>query len=149
MILHSSRSTGFPKITHYGLISNIAMSIPKTGFSALPLFPWFRSFLHVRPPTFPLSPLDPTCADRVPHSFRCIYNGKAHTLMPPNLPLTSANICKVIRSSPTRPVQHFAVPHVLEMLAETKEGTETLASFEDVSFAGAPVPVSVCRFPTS
>lgn len=74
-------------------------------------------------------------------SFRCFYHGKAFTLMPPHLPLTSANICRIIHASPTRPVQHFAVSYVLKLLAETDEGTQTLAEFESVSFAGAPVPV--------
>jgi hypothetical protein len=62
--------------------------------------------------------------------------------MPPHLPLTSANICRIIRNSPTKPVQHFAVPYVLKLLAETEEGVKTLAGFEAVSFAGAAVPVS-------
>lgn len=62
--------------------------------------------------------------------------------MPPNLPLTAANICKIIRASPTPPVQHFAVPYVLKLLGETEEGVQTLAGFEAVSFAGAAVPVS-------
>jgi acyl-CoA synthetase (AMP-forming)/AMP-acid ligase II len=47
VILHSSGSTGFPKpvfITHYGLVANAAMSLPKTGFSALPLFHGFGHF---------------------------------------------------------------------------------------------------------
>lgn len=47
VILHSSGSTGFPKpvyITHLGLIANMAYSIPKTGFSALPLFHGFGHF---------------------------------------------------------------------------------------------------------
>ena len=47
VILHSSGSTGFPKpvyITHYGLIANLAISLPKTGFSALPLFHGFGHF---------------------------------------------------------------------------------------------------------
>lgn len=47
VILHSSGSTGFPKpvyITHYGLVANAAMSIPGTGFSALPLFHGFGHF---------------------------------------------------------------------------------------------------------
>lgn len=61
--------------------------------------------------------------------------------MPPHLPLTSANICKVIRASPTRPTQHFAVPYVLKLLGETDEGVRTLADFDTVSFAGAAVPV--------
>ncbi|KAL7418303.1 hypothetical protein Q5752_006759 [Cryptotrichosporon argae] len=121
VILHSSGSTGFPKpvyITHYGLIANAAQSLPKTGFSALPLFHGFGHF----------------------SIFRCIYHGMTFTLMPPHLPLTSANICRIIRSSPTPPVQHFAVPYVLKLLAETEEGTRTLAGFEAVSFAGAAVP---------
>ncbi|ORY34306.1 putative L-aminoadipate-semialdehyde dehydrogenase [Naematelia encephala] len=121
VILHSSGSTGFPKpvyITHYGLIANLAQSIPKTGFSALPLFHGFGHF----------------------SIFRCIYNGKAFTLMPPHLPMTAANICRTIKNSPTKPVQHFAVPYVLKLLAETEEGTAALAEFEAVSFAGAAVP---------
>lgn len=47
VILHSSGSTGFPKpvyVTHYGLIANAATSVPKTGFSALPLFHGFGHF---------------------------------------------------------------------------------------------------------
>jgi acyl-CoA synthetase (AMP-forming)/AMP-acid ligase II len=54
VILHSSGSTGFPKpvfITHYGLIANMATSLPKTGFSALPLFHGFGHFsMYVNPP---------------------------------------------------------------------------------------------------
>lgn len=121
VVLHSSGSTGFPKpvfITHYGLIANAAQSLPKTGFSALPLFHGFGHY----------------------SVFRCMYHGKTFTLMPPNLPLTSANICRIIRSSPTPPVQHFAVPYVLKLLGETDEGVQTLANFEAVSFAGAAVP---------
>ena len=39
--------SGFPKpvyVTHYGLIANAAQSIPKTGFSALPVFHGFGHF---------------------------------------------------------------------------------------------------------
>ncbi len=75
--------------------------------------------------------------------FRCVYHGKTFTLFPPNLPLTAANLCKIIAKSPTRPVQHFAVPYVLKLMGETEEGTAALASFEAVSYAGAAVPVSV------
>ncbi|WVR04609.1 hypothetical protein IAU60_001620 [Kwoniella sp. DSM 27419] len=121
VVLHSSGSTGFPKpvfISHYGLIANAAQSLPKTGFSALPLFHGFGHF----------------------SIFRCFYHGKTFTLMPPNLPLTAANICRIIKKSPTPPVQHFAVPYVLKLLGETEEGVQTLADFEAVSFAGAAVP---------
>lgn len=47
VILHSSGSTGFPKpvyVTHFGMIANAAQSVPKTGFSALPLFHGFGHF---------------------------------------------------------------------------------------------------------
>lgn len=47
VILHSSGSTGFPKpvfVTHYGMIANAAVSVPKTGFSALPLYHGFGHF---------------------------------------------------------------------------------------------------------
>lgn len=47
VLLHSSGSTGFPKpvyITHNGILANAAFSIPKTGFSALPLFHGFGHF---------------------------------------------------------------------------------------------------------
>lgn len=121
VILHSSGSTGFPKpvyVTHYGLIANAAVSVPKTGFSALPLFHGFGHF----------------------SIFRCIYHGKTFTLFPPHLPITSANIVRVINSSPTPPVQHFAVPYVLKLLGETEEGVQSLAKMEVVSFAGAAVP---------
>lgn len=121
VILHSSGSTGFPKpvyISHYGLIANAAVSVPKTGFSALPLFHGFGHF----------------------SIFRCMYHGKTFTLFPPHLPITASNIVRVINDSPTPPVQHFAVPFVLKLLAETAEGVESLAKMEAVSFAGAAVP---------
>lgn len=47
VILHSSGSTGFPKpvfVTHYGMVANAAVSVPKTGFSALPLYHGFGHF---------------------------------------------------------------------------------------------------------
>lgn len=47
VILHSSGSTGFPKpvyVTHYGLLANASLSVPGTGFSALPLFHGFGHF---------------------------------------------------------------------------------------------------------
>lgn len=73
-------------------------------------------------------------------SFRCFFHGKAFTLLPPHLPITSGNIVKTIRNSPSPPQQHFAVPYVLKLLAETDEGIASLASFEAVSYAGAAVP---------
>ncbi|KAL1412125.1 hypothetical protein Q8F55_003125 [Vanrija albida] len=121
VILHSSGSTGFPKpvyITHYGMIANAANSVPKTGFSALPLFHGFGHF----------------------SIFRCIYHGKAFTLLPPHLPITADNIVRTIAMSPTPPVQHFAVPYVLKLLSESEAGTRSLASMETVSYAGAAVP---------
>lgn len=69
-----------------------------------------------------------------------MYHGKAFTLLPPHLPITSGNIVRTIQSSPSPPQQHFAVPYVLKLLAETEEGIKSLASFEAVSFAGAAVP---------
>lgn len=47
---------------------------------------------------------------------------------------------RCIASSPTPPVQHFAVPYVLKLLAESPAGVASLASMEAVSFAGAAVP---------
>ncbi|KAK7060800.1 hypothetical protein VNI00_000533 [Paramarasmius palmivorus] len=120
VILHSSGSTGFPKpvyITHYGLIANMAINQNKPGFSTLPVFHGYGHFAL----------------------FRCMYPGKPMTLFPPHLPLTSANICAVYEASPpTR--QCFAVPYVIKLLGETEEGTRMLASFDVVSFAGAPLP---------
>lgn len=67
------------------------------------------------------------------------------TLYPPHLPLTSANICKVIEASP--PVtQCFAVPYVIKLLAETPEGIKALANFDIVGFAGAALPVCSSTF---
>ncbi|KAJ3986293.1 L-aminoadipate-semialdehyde dehydrogenase [Lentinula detonsa] len=118
--LHSSGSTGFPKpvcVTHYGLIANIAINQNKPGFSTLPVFHGYGHFAL----------------------FRCMYPGQPFTLFPPHLPLTSTNICAVHEQSPdTR--QCFAVPYVIKLLGETEEGTKMLASFDVVSYAGAPLP---------
>ncbi|KAJ6485861.1 L-aminoadipate-semialdehyde dehydrogenase [Mycena sanguinolenta] len=120
VILHSSGSTGFPKpvfVTHYGLIANIAINQNKPGFSTLPVYHGYGHFAI----------------------FRCMYSTQPITLFPPHLPLTSANICAVLRASP--PVkQCFAVPYVIKLLGETPEGIAALASFDLVGFAGAAVP---------
>ncbi|KAG7444789.1 L-aminoadipate-semialdehyde dehydrogenase [Guyanagaster necrorhizus] len=120
VILHSSGSTGFPKpvrITHYGLIANVALNQNKPGFSTLPVFHGYGHFAV----------------------FRCIYPGQPLTLFPPHLPLTSSNICAVLAASP--PIrQCYAVPYVIKLLAETPEGVNALASFDIVGYAGAPLP---------
>ncbi|KAH7098977.1 L-aminoadipate-semialdehyde dehydrogenase [Auriculariales sp. MPI-PUGE-AT-0066] len=120
VILHSSGSTGFPKpvyIHHLGLIANIALNQNKTGFSTLPVFHGYGHF----------------------SLFRCMYAGKPITLFPGHLPLTSANICAVLKASPDVR-QCYAVPYVIKLLAETEEGTRALASFDVVSYAGAALP---------
>ncbi|TYJ58239.1 hypothetical protein B9479_001064 [Cryptococcus floricola] len=120
-ILHSSGSTGFPKpvaITHYALLANAVRLLPVSTFLALPLF---HAFGHAA-------------------AFVCLYHGKALIIMPPNISLTSANICRVIRESPTPPVQQYAVPYVLKLLAETDEGVQTLAKLAAVCYAGAALP---------
>ncbi|KAK7454620.1 hypothetical protein VKT23_011373 [Stygiomarasmius scandens] len=118
--LHSSGSTGFPKpvaITHYGLIANIAINQDKTGFSTLPVFHGYGHFAL----------------------FRCMYPGKPFVLFPPHLPLTSANVCAVHAIAPDSR-QCFAVPYVIKLLGETEEGVKMMASFDVVSYAGAPLP---------
>ncbi|KAJ7132141.1 L-aminoadipate-semialdehyde dehydrogenase [Mycena epipterygia] len=120
VILHSSGSTGFPKpvfVTHYGLVANIAINQNKPGFSTLPVYHGYGHFAI----------------------FRCMYSTQPITLFPPHLPLTSANICAVLKASP--PVrQCFAVPYVIKLLGETPEGLAALASFDIVGYAGAAVP---------
>ncbi|GBE77228.1 putative three-domain protein [Sparassis crispa] len=122
VILHSSGSTGFPKpvfITHKGLIANLHGYVPRVpGFSALPVYHGFGHY----------------------SVFRCCYNAVPFTLIPPHLPLTSANICRIIKASPARCRQCFAVPYVIKLLGETEEGTRALADFDIVVFSGAALP---------
>ncbi|KAJ4473884.1 L-aminoadipate-semialdehyde dehydrogenase [Lentinula aciculospora] len=118
--LHSSGSTGLPKpllITHRGLMARMALKQEKTVFSTLPVFHGYGHFVLVR----------------------CLHAGRPFTLFPPHLPLTSTNICAVHAQSPdTR--QFFAVPHVIKLLGETEEGVRMLATFDVVSYGGAPLP---------
>ncbi|CAK5267785.1 unnamed protein product [Mycena citricolor] len=120
VVLHSSGSTGFPKpvyVTHSGLIANIAINQNKPGFSTLPVYHGYGHF----------------------SIFRCMYSLKTVTLFPAHLPLTATNITTVLSASP--PVKQLvAVPYVIKLLAETKAGTEALASFDVVSYAGAALP---------
>ncbi|KAH8824644.1 L-aminoadipate-semialdehyde dehydrogenase [Flagelloscypha sp. PMI_526] len=120
VILHSSGSTGFPKpvfITHFGMIANAAINQNKTGFSTLPVFHGYGHF----------------------SLFRCIYAGKPLTLFPGHLPLTSANICKVLEASPDVR-QCYAVPYVIKLLGETEEGIKAMKSFDVIGYAGAALP---------
>ncbi|KAI0726890.1 L-aminoadipate-semialdehyde dehydrogenase [Fomitopsis betulina] len=121
VILHSSGSTGFPKpvfISHFAMIANIAGFVSKPGFSALPVYHGFGHY----------------------SVFRCYYAGVPFVLFPAHIPLTSANICKVINAIPIPCPLCFAVPYVIKLLGETEEGTRALANFESVTFAGAAVP---------
>ena len=94
--------------------------------------------------------------------LRCYYPGVPFVLFPAHLPLTSANICKVINAIPIPCPLCFAVPYVIkasthdtafvyladvacQLLGETEEGIRALAQFESVNFAGAAVPVSSLR----
>ncbi|KAI0931549.1 hypothetical protein AcV5_004990 [Taiwanofungus camphoratus] len=121
VILHSSGSTGFPKpvfITHITFIANVHDFVFKAGFSALPVFHGFGHY----------------------SVFRCYYAAVPFVLMPPHLPLTSANICNVIKSSPVDCRECCAVPYVIKLLGETEEGTLTLANFDTVTYSGAALP---------
>lgn len=121
VILHSSGSTGFPKpvyISHSSMIANIAGFVSKTGFSALPVYHGFGHY----------------------SVFRCYYPGVPFVLYPAHLPLTSANLCKVINAIPIPCPLGFAVPYVIKLLGETEEGTRAIANFESITYAGAAVP---------
>ncbi|KAH9923666.1 L-aminoadipate-semialdehyde dehydrogenase [Fomitopsis serialis] len=121
VILHSSGSTGFPKpvyISHSSMIANVAGFVSKPGFSALPVYHGFGHY----------------------SVFRCYYPGVPFVLYPAHLPLTSANLCKVINAIPIPCPLGFAVPYVIKLLGETEEGTRAMAKFESVTYAGAAVP---------
>ncbi|OCH88468.1 L-aminoadipate-semialdehyde dehydrogenase [Obba rivulosa] len=121
VILHSSGSTGFPKpvfVSHKGFIANLSITLPQPSFSALPVYHGFGHY----------------------SSFRCMYHAVPFTLFPPHLPLTTTNICRIIKASPTHCTQCVAVPYVIKLLAESEEGIRALAKFDVVSYSGAAFP---------
>ncbi|KAJ7593365.1 L-aminoadipate-semialdehyde dehydrogenase [Mycena floridula] len=123
VILHSSGSTGFPKpvwISHYSLVANLAINQNMNAVSTLPVFHGYGHFAV----------------------FRCMYAGKRVVLFPGHLPLTCANIVRMIaQGEEGQPLkQCYAVPYVIKLMAEHREGVEALKRFDVVSYAGAPVP---------
>lgn len=118
-IIHSSGSTGFPKpifITHAASVHNFENNVEMKGLCTLPLY-------HAHG-----------------HSslFRALHSLKSICLYPPELPITAANVIRVLRDFD--PEVLYAVPFVLKLLAESSDGVEALAKLKLVMFGGSSCP---------
>lgn len=60
-------------------------------------------------------------------------------MYPSTLPITASNLLQAFEACPQSPTSFLSVPYIHEMLAETQEGMDKLASFELVSTGGSPL----------
>ncbi|KDQ59731.1 hypothetical protein JAAARDRAFT_192204 [Jaapia argillacea MUCL 33604] len=121
--VHSSGSTGFPKpiwITHRASVANITNNFNLKGFITLPLF---HNHGHMG-------------------LYRAIFSRKTLYLYPtPPLRLTSKSLVSALQSSTAD--LFYAVPYVLKLLSETKEGIDALKRLKLVTFGGSACPDEV------
>ncbi|KAI0708669.1 putative NRPS-like enzyme [Earliella scabrosa] len=118
-IIHSSGSTGLPKpifLTHRAVLTNYSNNMNMRGFITLPLF-------H---------------AHGISSLFRAIVSRKQIHLYNAALPLTKQYLMDIIRAHDFE--IFYAVPYVLNLLAETQEGADLLSQFKIVMFGGSSCP---------
>ncbi|KAK0934485.1 hypothetical protein LTR29_013955 [Friedmanniomyces endolithicus] len=118
-ILHSSGSTGFPKpiyLTNMQCLANFRKSFGMRAFTASPLF-------H---------------SGGLMELGRAFYTRSTMYLANHSLPVTSSNMLRAI--SAAKPKLVIAVPYVLKLLVEKKEGVQALAAADLVLFNGSGCP---------
>ena len=118
-ILHSSGSTGLPKpisLPHRRLILKTPPSKGQTEFNTIPFFHGYGNWVVV-------------------HSM---MDRKTMNMCNPNLPLTADYIIKVCDQ--IKPHVLYVVPYTMELLAQSKEGINTMISCERVIFSGSGAP---------
>jgi len=118
-IVHSSGSTGFPKpifLTNLQCLANFRKSFAMRTFCISPLF-------H---------------SHALMETGRCFYTRAPMFLGNHSFPVTSDNLLEAMKVA--KPQLVSAVPYVLKLLAEKKEGVRALARAELVLYAGSSCP---------
>lgn len=118
-IIHSSGSTGFPKpvfITNIGALSNFRSGLSLRVFTISPLFHSHALFAF----------------------GRALYHRQIMFFGNHQLPVTRPHLVAALRAA--QPDLVWAVPYVLEILAERDDGVVELAKVKMVIFAGSACP---------
>ena len=119
LILHSSGSTGLPKplrLSHRALMTHPPQGSGLKCFNALP---WYHMY-------------------GLSTSFQAMWWRKTAYLWNAALPLTNKHLTSVLQT--VKPEAVHAVPYVLKLIAETREGVDELKACKLVTGAGARVP---------
>ncbi|KAM0749958.1 L-aminoadipate-semialdehyde dehydrogenase [Meredithblackwellia eburnea MCA 4105] len=124
-IVHSSGSTGFPKpiyITHTATAFNVSLNFGLEGFTTLPVY---HNHGH-------------SCL------YRALYSVKPLHLFPASeLPLTTANVLRILEQPECGAEALFGVPYVYKLLGETDEGIERLKQFKLCLYGGSAMPTEL------
>lgn len=128
-ILHSSGSTGLPKlvyVTNRSALARYADAVDLLGKNTLSTLPMFHAY-------------------GMTAVFRMLYcGGRTVQMWNPCVPVTTASLVKAARK---RKFGLFAtMPAVLKMLAEEEQGVEFLRQFEVVTSGGSPLAEGVGEF---
>jgi acyl-coenzyme A synthetase/AMP-(fatty) acid ligase len=118
-IMHSSGSTGLPKLiyqTHQSSLETFAFGWGVRAFTTAPIF-------H----TYGHSTL-----------FRSIYTSGTIYMYNANVPLTSRGLTAALEE--VKPEVFFAVPYVLKLVAESQRGLAALRACATVSTSGSACP---------
>lgn len=118
-IIHSSGSTGFPKpifVTNIGALSNFRTGLSLRVFTISPLFHSHALFAF----------------------GRALYHRQTMFFGNHQLPVTRPNLVAALRVA--KPELVWAVPYVLEILAEKDDGIAELAKAKTVIYGGSACP---------
>ncbi|KAK4703977.1 hypothetical protein P7C70_g2238, partial [Phenoliferia sp. Uapishka_3] len=112
--------TGFPKpiyITHAATVANSEVSFDISTFTTLPLY---HNGAHA-------------------YLWRAIYSIKPLYVFPASdLPLTPSNVLSILKSC--NPEALHAVPYILNLMADSREGLDRLSKFRLVIYGGSAMP---------
>lgn len=64
-------------------------------------------------------------------------------MYPSTLPITAGNLLKAFAAVPEPATSFLSVPYILQMLSETRDGLQKLASLDLVSTGGSPLPAAI------
>ncbi|KAI1612711.1 hypothetical protein EDD37DRAFT_607373 [Exophiala viscosa] len=121
-IIHSSGSTGFPKpifVTNIGALSNFRTGLSLRVFTISPLFHSHALFAF----------------------GRALYHRQIMFFGNHQLPVTRPNLVAALRVA--KPELVWAVPYVLEILAERDDGIAELAKAKTIIYGGSACPDSL------
>ena len=119
LIMHSSGTTGTPKPLFISHSSIMGHPLRGPGLTSLNTLPWYHTW-------------------GISTAFQAMWQRRTAFVWDASLPITGENLVKALREA--NPESVSAVPYVLQLLADTEGGIETLRKCKLVVYGSAHCP---------